>query len=288
MSKSKYVGNNKESSSPLDSLAMSSKKSVTMGKSNENRNLLDDYQRLETMYTIQNKTVRHCMHNVMSPLSAISGYFDLMVSSLDEDVKTKKIKSYIEKINTGLYEVGFLLGQLQEMHRVNQEEKGVEESPATNMNWLIDEVITAINKTTTLRADRVCLKSLNKPVYIRAELFQLKLILYNLIKGADSFCTDESVITLSLSEINGSVNIAIACTDTVLTQEKVSEIFGDKEKLTGVELAGKEDQMLSEFKISSDLASQIGGTIIIESSDNGLPLFRFMAPSTDVDLINYQ
>lgn len=64
-----------------------------------------DYEKLEAMFERQKKIMRNEMHDAMSPISAISGYLDLMRLKLEQEENVGRLKEYRNKIEKGLEEI---------------------------------------------------------------------------------------------------------------------------------------------------------------------------------------
>jgi len=84
-----------------------------------------EYDRLKALLRLQKKKVRNDIHRAMSPISAISGYLDLMKMSLHNEANEEKIEKYRSKIGEGIEELG---GIIEHLHEVFDENSESEES----------------------------------------------------------------------------------------------------------------------------------------------------------------
>lgn len=97
-----------------------------------------EYQKLKLVHDFQKKAVRKNMHRAMSPISAISGYLELirMLLMKDVDVDVEKIERYRTKIDEGVSELSEIIEELYEAF--NEEGAKVRECTSTvtlvNMN----------------------------------------------------------------------------------------------------------------------------------------------------------
>ncbi|MDR8392843.1 hypothetical protein NC796_16930 [Aliifodinibius sp. S!AR15-10] len=96
---------------------------------------VDRYEKLKALNKLQKRIVRQNMHSAMSPISAISGYLELMNVSLDNNVDVERIQRYREKIESGIDELNAIL---EHLHKTFSEEKG-ENNSRLGMNLLIEE-----------------------------------------------------------------------------------------------------------------------------------------------------
>src|SRR5690625_3652201 len=74
------------------------------------------YLNLKFIHELQSKTVKHCLHNVMTPSSAMAGYLELIKEHLNHRAGDEKLERYSEKIEEGLNKVGFLLEKLHDLY----------------------------------------------------------------------------------------------------------------------------------------------------------------------------
>ena len=64
---------------------------------------------------VSKKMVTEKMHRAMSPISAISGYLELMEMLLEKDPTNDSIERYRSKIEEGIGEVGEIIEELHEV-----------------------------------------------------------------------------------------------------------------------------------------------------------------------------
>lgn len=60
----------------------------------------------------QKEMVRKSMHRAMSPISAISGYLELIKMFLEKDARSEKIEKYRSKIEEGVNELEMIIEDL--------------------------------------------------------------------------------------------------------------------------------------------------------------------------------
>lgn len=110
--------------------SMEKKLSLDEGYLLERSKVLDQYKRLRTLYNLQKSIVRQNMHNAMSPISAISGYLELMNLTLDEDADPERIERYRKKIENGIQELNIIL---EHLHKTFSEEVESEDEEDANI-----------------------------------------------------------------------------------------------------------------------------------------------------------
>lgn len=105
----------------------------------EQNRLIERYKKLRILNKLQKNIVRQSMHNAMSPISAISGYLELMNMSLDRNMDVERIDRYREKIENGLNELNAILEQLHETFSERESEEHVDEASNIDLDNLVGE-----------------------------------------------------------------------------------------------------------------------------------------------------
>ncbi|WP_138430816.1 hypothetical protein [Fodinibius saliphilus] len=71
-------------------------------------------KKLEAVYKLQKRLVQKNMHKAMSPISAISGYLELMKLFLEKGGEVEKLEKYRSKIEEGVGELSEIIEDLYE------------------------------------------------------------------------------------------------------------------------------------------------------------------------------
>ncbi|GAA5522484.1 hypothetical protein Asal01_02445 [Fodinibius salicampi] len=74
--------------------------------------IADEFQKLRPALELRDKMVREYMHNAMSPISAISGYLELMQMFLQDEVDAERVEKYRSKIQKGISELSDIIEDL--------------------------------------------------------------------------------------------------------------------------------------------------------------------------------
>ncbi len=243
----------------------------------EKKHLEKRYTSLKELHEHQQNKVRNCMHDVMSPLSAVSGYLELMNMNLNKGVDTEKIKKYSSKISDGLQEISELLEQLQELYSVDDSNNKADIA-GINLNLLAEEVASIIQSSASTRASAIeCRKSFH-PVFVQTDLFQLKLVIYNLIYCIDEFATDSTVIVIQADSINKEAVITIRCEGKINVNHNMLNILSTFKRNSAAPPFDK-STIASGVIMSSKLADQINGEIHFFSENDENPRFLFTLPT---------
>ncbi|PAU94989.1 hypothetical protein CK503_05875 [Aliifodinibius salipaludis] len=74
-----------------------------------------NYEQIKMVLGLQEEIVCNKMHKAMSPISAISGYLDLMKIMLENDSSNESIERYRSKVEEGIGELGDIVEELYEI-----------------------------------------------------------------------------------------------------------------------------------------------------------------------------
>ena len=122
----------------------------TIGYPGEIERLKEKYIKLKKVHQLQKSIVRQNMHNAMSPLSAISGYLELINISLSSDPDLDQIEYYRNKIEIGIHEVNTIIEQLQGIYNDENDTVLVDDAEHlldVDLNWLVREVCNKMHFT---------------------------------------------------------------------------------------------------------------------------------------------
>jgi len=255
-------------------------KKQTSGDSDyyELESLRRKYKHLKAVHQLQNRTVRHFMHNVMSPLSAVSGYLELLMNNLHGSEQQEKLTRYSGNIGDGLNEIGFLLEQLHDIYKEDDYEGSTSDQPVVELNWLVNEVKEIISNSTELKASDITFIELGEPVFVKAELFQIKLMIYNLITIADSFSSSSGALEVEVDRDESEFALLIRSTGEHIPDPSLRELFEAREIMRLTEDVEGEGQILLGLKICAQISDQINGRIIMDKRDRKTPQFILTAP----------
>ena len=98
----------------------------------EGRPKTDHYEQLRKLQRMQKSLVRQYTHNAMSPISAISGYLDLMKMFLEGDMDKQRLERYRSKIAEGVDELSDIVEELHEA--IEQQDIQIEKREGVRVN----------------------------------------------------------------------------------------------------------------------------------------------------------
>lgn len=252
-------------------------------QTHEIESLKRKYKHLKALHQLQNRTVRHFMHNVMSPLSAVSGYLELLINNLDGSEKQDKLNRYSQNIGDGLNEIGFLLEQLHDIYKEESQAGATADNPVVELNWLVNEVKEIVSNSTELKASNITLIEAGKPVFVEAELFQIKLMLYNLIMIADSFSGANGTLEIKVDRENSEFALFIRSSGENIPDPSLRTLFESKDIMRLTDDLEGDGPLLLGLKICAQISDQISGRIIMDKRDRKIPQFILSGPIKDSD-----
>lgn len=110
-------------------------KGVLQKNSSDNFSIVDatNVERQSLQYTLDvREMVCAKMHKAMSPISAISGYLELMKMLLEQDANSESLEQYRSKVKEGVSEIGEIIEELHEA--CDQLEHKADNSPIQSNN----------------------------------------------------------------------------------------------------------------------------------------------------------
>lgn len=229
------------------------------------------FSKLRGVNRLQKSIVKQNMHNAMSPLSAISGYLELINMSTETSDASDKISFYREQIEQGINEVNSILEQLHELYSDETDTTDHEDdiSVDVDMNWLVKEVLRTVN----MHSESFNLILEDYPMYVSVDMFIAKLILFELINYAKKCTGKNSDMTIQTVQHGKNAQFCIEFETSENKKREISElIMFDKEK-------GEVSNSFNEgLKNSKDLALQLGAELNFISVKEGSAMLSLSLP----------
>lgn len=247
-------------------------------KRDEAESLKKKFKSLKATHDLQNRTVRHFMHNIMSPLSAVSGYHELLSNNLDNADEEGKLNRYAGNIGDGLNQIGFLLEQLHEIFKEGDIADDESAIPVVELNWLVNEVINIVSNSSGIKSSGIHFKQSDTPAFVKAELFQLKLMIYNLVTTADCLSSGDRCLEIEVTHDGSDFALLIKSPGRMAVDESFMKIFENCELVRLSDGLDESSKHLSGLKICAQIAGQIEGQIILDKRGRSFPQFILTAP----------
>lgn len=242
---------------------------------NDNYQLNNRFRKLRDVHQLQKSIVKQKMHNAMSPISAISGYLELINISLSNEPDVKQIEHYRKQIEAGVNQVNVILEQLMKIYSDESDQiaSGQEVLLDVDLNWVVSEVCNEMN----CAGPDVYFDRSDNPLHIRTDLFMAKLIIFNMISFAVKCTSKEELLQIKTSAGEDEAIFSV-CFD--VSQKKKEELIEMMSKdccygnLNGKPLNSFNDGLCKSRK----LAMQMNGVIWVDDYKDELLKLNLSIP----------
>lgn len=241
---------------------------------NESDQLKEKYTKLKTVHELQKSIVRQNIHNAMSPLSAISGYLELINMSLMNDPDLEQLEFYRQKIEKGITEVNTIIEQLQGIYtdETDTTTQDVDSMLVVDLNWLVRDVCSKMHFT----EQDIQFDMKSAALHVQTDIFITKLIIFNLINYASKCNTNKSSIEISTEKYIDQAYFTVVFD---AAKSKKLEIGRVIKSAYGYINTYVSNNSFDEGLITSvKLALEIGSKINYMSSNSGLAQLNFTIP----------
>lgn len=235
--------------------------------------LREKFMQLHHVQQLQKSILKESMHNAMSPLSAISGYLELIDMSLNMESDISQIQYYRKKIETGVQEVNELLQQLQEVYKEHEEIVDDSEEVVVDINWLIREVY----KDMKIKQSQCMLKLSRKSIHISADLYSIKLIIFKLINFALKSSPAANKVKVVVEESSEAARVAVLFKASELKKKEIKQILKVEGNLNPQhELY--QNSLNEGLSVSLQLIKYMKGSILYKEGNEQLGTFIMTIP----------
>lgn len=247
----------------------------TIGYPGEIERLKDKYSKLKSVHQLQKSIVRQNMHNAMSPLSAISGYLELINMSLMTEPDIEQIDFYRKKIESGINEVNTIIEQLQGIYSDESDSTGEDEDAIldVDLNWLVREVCNKMHFTNSDMTFNMKTVSL----HVHTDIFITKLIIFNLINYAAKCHKKGEQITLITDKAEGHATFSVVFDAAENKKIEIGRVIKSAYRLKNVYESNNsfDEGLLTSVKLAMEIDSKVS----YMSVTNGLAHLKLTIPS---------
>jgi len=250
-------------------------------------NLKKETQRAEEANRAKSSFLANMSHEIRTPMNAIIGFTDL----LDEQVKEKRLKSYIKTIKSAGATLLALINDILDLSKIEAGKLSIISRP-TNLKKLIEEIATVFTmKVQEKGIDLIVKVDENIPPSILIDDVRVRQILINLVSNAVKF-TEEGFVRIEakalkvdghLSKMDLQINVEDS--GIGIPKEQMKKIFGDFEQVEGQDNRKYGGTGLG-LAISKRLASMMGGELSVESQEGKGS--NFIVKIYNIDVSNIQ
>ncbi|MCC5926881.1 MAG: response regulator [Bacteroidetes bacterium] len=231
---------------------------------------------LESNHLLLNRKIGLGMHDLMSPITAIKGYLDLMKTQFGDQHSSRVLNDYSQKIRSGVQDISTILDHMRNAQNGMREEED-ELCLDVDLNWVAREVCDIMQGAAQSRYHILIYKPFEYPVYVSVDIPHLKRILYNFISNAIRYTPERGEIVVEVGIVDDQAYMAVTDTGIGIPQEKHEQIFRMNAKLQKFDLYNKKSTGLGLY-VNASLARQLGGKIEVESEPGEGSTFRLKLP----------
>ncbi|MTI86514.1 MAG: HAMP domain-containing histidine kinase [Balneolaceae bacterium] len=230
------------------------------------------YSKLQGIHQLQKSIVRQNMHNAMSPISAISGYLELINMSLSQEPDVDQIEYYRKKIEYGIQEVNNIIEQLQGIYRDELDNTGEEKETLldVDLNWIVRQVIENMH----CGGEHTTFTTNVSPLHIKTDLFITKLIIFNLISYASKSSPKGEMLELETSKDKAMATFLIKFNISENRKKELNNIVSGNAPANGI------DSFAEGLLTSVELADQVQGCITFMSVNDSVGMLKLSIPLT--------
>lgn len=231
------------------------------GKLEQGQKLKQKFAQLRIIQQLQKSIVKQNMHNAMSPLSAISGYLELIDMSLNDNADVDQIEYYRKKIESGVKEVNSIIDQLQKVYNDDSEHLPEDdEMLIVDLNWMVRDVCNEMH----FEESNIELEFSPAPLHTTTDLYITKLILFKMISYASKCSFQDDVIRLRTNAVDEMATFTVYFNVTDKKKDEIKKVVECSTMLDGGDTI-KNNSMNEGLFASTRLIKQIGGHIGFKS-----------------------
>lgn len=183
------------------------------------------YKKLVSVHELQKNIVKQCIHDIQSPLSAITGYLELMNVCLNSGGETEKMDRYRKQISKGIFEISDILQQIRTVHD-EEFSDGTDDVPVeVDLCWVVENICTNLQKISFRKDQHLFFKNSAKSLHISADLILLNMVLYNLIVNAIKYTPANGEIAVDVNIENSRAVVDIHSDTTERAADKILTSF---------------------------------------------------------------
>lgn len=221
-------------------------------------------RKLEEIDKMKEDFISMASHELKTPLTAISGYSDLLSDSFSrKDSEELQIarKKYVANIETSVERLKNLVSDLLDVSRIEQDRFTFDLKP-TDLSAIIAGVVQEISVTAQQKNLQLINEVKSIPLVI-ADQEKVKQVLINLIGNAVKY-TFQGKVEVQSREDESWVYITVADTGMGISAENLQNLFSKFYRVKSEKTASISGTGLGLW-IAREIAQKMGGTLSVES-----------------------
>lgn len=258
--------------SPSESFEASSMKLSLDDKKKRYVILIKDVTNRKELEKLREDFVATLTHDLKVPIVAEANILDFLLSGKFGEVNEKQLEA-ITNMKTCNQELVELVQMLLETYKIN--EAGIElEKETIELAGFLKEIISEMRPIAE-KSDLTINFEFSGELYIKADYFQLKRVVKNLIQNAISHSNSQSGINVELTKSDNYVEIYVTDHGHGISKENIAKVFNKyystakKFRKTGTGLG---------LYLAQQIAKAHGGEITVQSEENAYTEFCVKLP----------
>ncbi|MCH8558171.1 MAG: hypothetical protein LAT84_10125 [Balneolia bacterium] len=238
-----------------------------------------EIERFKLKYALQRDLLLQSIHDVQSPLSATSGYLELMQIAFSGNPKIDKALRYRNSIDSGVDHIGKLVQQLENAFECNLYQDSLPDMQI-QLQWMLTEVCSKAEQVFSLKKQKMVtgFSVGSENMHVTADICLLKLFLYNIVLTISRYSAKESVVQINCtrSGSNGVIQIVISRPERpasdlsdLLLRDKFSTRYKD---------SSDTESEASDISFKSKALLALKGTLSYSELDGGKASILLMLP----------
>lgn len=187
---------------------------------------------LEKIQEYTHRLLSITSHDLNSPISAISGYVDLMGECIKQEdhLMSGRLDKYHRRIDLGLSEVTDMLTQFRDLSKI--ESGSIKLNMVdVNINWPVRKVCDLLESQALKKDIQLTVVLPDEPAFVSADVVKLKRIVHNLVSNAIKYTPEGGQVVVKAACFADEVRLVVKDTGIGIRKRDQARIFAPSVKL---------------------------------------------------------
>lgn len=250
----------------------------------ESTELKEKNLQLKELNELKDKFLSITNHEIRTPLMIIKGYIEILEVELDDlNEEDKELVDIIKKTTQNLTET------VERMHTLSHVSRGnwIGEKGNVDIVKAVYDVYSDLARLFEHRCIKVSLKMPDEPLWVKGNIFGLKLVSRELLHNALKFTQDNGKVELELCDVNDQITLIVKDNGIGIPFNKQQLIFADFYEVQDVmnHKSSTEDfkggGMGIGLSLVKEIVNSLKGTIQFYSEPDEGTTFEIHLPKAD-------
>lgn len=245
----------------------------------QNERVTRKQKQLEQAIAFKNNILALTTHDLRSPLSAISGFLEMMGETLQQwDTSSlDALREYHLALQKGVNNVNDMVEQLHEIALLELQRIELN-LIKVDLNWVVQEVVDVLQGPAITKKQTLTMTRSKTPLYVEIDIPKMKRILFNLVGNAIKYTREGGRIDVGLFPELSQAVVYVKDNGIGIPSDKLNIIFEPFSKLKRHGTSGEASNGLGLFT-SQYMAKLFKGIITVESALNEGSTFYLKLPT---------